>query len=115
MDHYRVQPNTPITLAQWDPNDKRGFEEDKKKGEVRTAKLNAQLEGLQELLYAENKHKVLIVLQAMDTGGKDGVAPIQNIIQMPSTHRAPRSRKIPVANFAHWPARRRVRGDDKES
>ena len=25
------------------------------------------------MLYAENKHKVLIVLQAMDTGGKDGV------------------------------------------
>ncbi len=24
------------------------------------------------MLYAENKHKVLIVLQAMDTGGKDG-------------------------------------------
>jgi PPK2 family polyphosphate:nucleotide phosphotransferase len=30
------------------------------------------LEHLQELLYAESKHKVLIVLQAMDTGGKDG-------------------------------------------
>ncbi|MCE7986362.1 MAG: polyphosphate kinase 2 family protein [Caldilinea sp. CFX5] len=73
MDHYRVQPGTAITLAQWGPNDKRGFEGDKKKGEVRTAKLNAQLEQLQELLYAENKHKVLIVLQAMDTGGKDGV------------------------------------------
>jgi len=27
---------------------------------------------LQELLYAEHKHKVLVVLQAMDTGGKDG-------------------------------------------
>jgi PPK2 family polyphosphate:nucleotide phosphotransferase len=30
------------------------------------------LEELQEMLYAEHKHKVLIVLQAMDTGGKDG-------------------------------------------
>jgi len=30
------------------------------------------MEELQELLYAEHKHKVLIVLQAMDTGGKDG-------------------------------------------
>ncbi len=73
MDHYRVQPGSPITLSQWDPEDKRAFEGDKKKGEVRTAKLNAQLEGLQELLYAEGKHKVLVVLQAMDTGGKDGV------------------------------------------
>ena len=31
-----------------------------------------QLESLQEVLYAEGKHKVLVVLQAMDTGGKDG-------------------------------------------
>jgi PPK2 family polyphosphate:nucleotide phosphotransferase len=30
------------------------------------------LEVLQELLYAEHKHKVLIILQAMDAGGKDG-------------------------------------------
>ncbi|NLP10353.1 polyphosphate kinase 2 family protein [bacterium] len=35
--------------------------------------LNKELEMLQEQLYAEHKHKVLIVLQAMDTGGKDGV------------------------------------------
>ena len=37
------------------------------------AKLNAQLVELQTVLYAEHKHKVLVVLQAMDTGGKDGV------------------------------------------
>jgi PPK2 family polyphosphate:nucleotide phosphotransferase len=32
-----------------------------------------ELVALQELLYAEGKHAVLIILQAMDTGGKDGV------------------------------------------
>ena len=37
------------------------------------AELNAQLVELQQALYAEHKHKVLVVLQAMDTGGKDGV------------------------------------------
>ena len=36
------------------------------------AELNQELERLQELLYAQSKHKVLIVLQATDTGGKDG-------------------------------------------
>ena len=36
-------------------------------------KLNEELETLQELLYVEYKHKVLIVLQGMDTSGKDGV------------------------------------------
>jgi len=32
----------------------------------------SRLERLQEVLHAEHKHRVLIVLQAMDTGGKDG-------------------------------------------
>lgn len=73
MDHYRIYPASTVTLSKWDPADKRAFDGDKKKGEARTAKLNKQLEHLQELLYAEGKHKVLIVLQAMDTGGKDGV------------------------------------------
>ena len=31
-----------------------------------------RISGLQERLYAENKQSLLIVLQAMDTGGKDG-------------------------------------------
>ncbi len=35
--------------------------------------LQNELSLLQELLYAQHKHKVLIVLQAMDTAGKDGV------------------------------------------
>lgn len=37
------------------------------------AQLNARLVELQNVLYAEHKHKILVVLQAMDTGGKDGV------------------------------------------
>ncbi|NPV67917.1 MAG: polyphosphate kinase 2 family protein [Anaerolineae bacterium] len=32
-----------------------------------------RLHSLQEMLYAQGKHALLIVLQAMDTGGKDGV------------------------------------------
>ena len=37
------------------------------------AQLNARLVELQDMLWAEHKHKILVVLQAMDTGGKDGV------------------------------------------
>jgi len=71
MDKYRVQPGSIIYLNEWDPNDKSIFD-DKDEGKVLTKQLNKELEELQELLYAEAKHKVLIVLQAMDTGGKDG-------------------------------------------
>lgn len=72
IDRYRVKPNQAVNLAEWDADDRGDFTR-KSAGEAAVAKLNQELEHLQELLYAENKHKVLIVLQAMDTGGKDGV------------------------------------------
>jgi PPK2 family polyphosphate:nucleotide phosphotransferase len=72
MDRYRVKPGSHVDLCEWDPNDKSAFPVGKKEGRKRLLELNQSLEELQELLYAEHKHKVLIVLQAMDTGGKDG-------------------------------------------
>ena len=69
---YRVVQGDQVDLSQWDPADRSGFDGDKEAGEDAIEKLNKRLENLQELLYAEGKHKVLIVLQAMDTGGKDG-------------------------------------------
>jgi PPK2 family polyphosphate:nucleotide phosphotransferase len=71
MDRYLIPPDTPVSLGRFDPADTGGFREDDA-GE-RLPDLNRRLERLQELLYAEGKHKVLVVLQAMDTGGKDGV------------------------------------------
>ena len=72
LKRYVVNPGTKIKLADWDPNDTSEFKGDKEQGRIEIEKLNHRLERLQELLYAEHKHKVLIVLQAMDTGGKDG-------------------------------------------
>jgi len=54
------------------PERYRDFKGGKEEGLAKLEKLNGKLESLQELLFAEHKHKVLIVLQAMDTGGKDG-------------------------------------------
>ena len=72
MKKYRVKPDAKVNLSEWDPNDTGDFNGSKKEGLAQVEKLNDKLEELQELLYAENKHKVLVVLQAMDTGGKDG-------------------------------------------
>ena len=69
---YRIEPGSRVDLSEWDPNDKSEFPGRKDAGRERLLELNQELEELQELLYAEHKHKVLIVLQAMDTGGKDG-------------------------------------------
>jgi len=73
MDRYRVKPGTHVDLSQWDPRDKSAYDVKKREGKKVLKTLNARLEELQELLYAEGRHKLLIVLQAMDTGGKDGV------------------------------------------
>ncbi|MCD8351223.1 MAG: polyphosphate kinase 2 family protein [Planctomycetaceae bacterium] len=47
--------------------------EDKKDARARLAELTDELSSLQYNLYAEAKTAVLVVFQAMDTGGKDGV------------------------------------------
>ncbi|MBN1247185.1 MAG: polyphosphate kinase 2 family protein [Anaerolineae bacterium] len=73
MERYRIQPNTEVDLSAWDPRDTSAFNGDKAAGKQALRMLNKRLEELQELLYAEGKRKVLMVLQAMDTGGKDGV------------------------------------------
>lgn len=72
MHRYRVEPGRAAQIAARDTRDLQGFSEGKAAGKVRGKALTKELEELQELLYAEGKHKVLIVLQAMDTGGKDG-------------------------------------------
>ena len=73
VDRYRVRPGQRFRLADCDPEDKRTFEGEREAAEAEFAVLNDRLEALQELLYAEGRHRVLVVLQAMDTGGKDGV------------------------------------------
>ena len=72
MRRYQVQPGTTIRLADWDPNDTREAPGEKSAAKDRLERLNRRLEQLQERLYAEQRHKVLIVLQGMDTSGKDG-------------------------------------------
>lgn len=69
---YRVEPGTSVDLSRWDPRDLGGFEAGKQEGRRIAGEQIARLESLQELLYAEGRRRVLVVLQAMDAGGKDG-------------------------------------------
>ncbi len=70
---YLVSPDEKIKMKDYDPNDSSEFEGKKKEGRKALEKVNAEIEALQELMYAEGKNRLLVVLQAMDTGGKDGV------------------------------------------
>jgi len=72
VKRYTVKPDSKVRLEDVDPNDTSGFDGDKKDGEKEIDAILGKLDPLQEVLYAEHKHKFLIVLQGMDTAGKDG-------------------------------------------
>lgn len=68
---FRVKPGKKLQLSKTDPAYTGKLESEaaaKEDTEHYLKKLTRQ----QALLYAENKHSVLVVLQAMDAGGKDG-------------------------------------------
>nr|WP_290223626.1 polyphosphate kinase 2 family protein [Trichocoleus desertorum] len=75
---YRVHLSQPIVLADLDPNPSNAYPT-KKDAEQELEKQRQRLQELQARLYAEQKQSLLIVLQAIDTGGKDGT--IKNVFQ----------------------------------
>ena len=65
-----VKPGTQVDLNKIDPEETFGWS--KSKALEQTQENLRRITELQELLFAEKKRGLLIVLQAMDTGGKDG-------------------------------------------
>jgi PPK2 family polyphosphate:nucleotide phosphotransferase len=74
-----VKPGTRVRLAKWDPDNDVIVGKGKDAAQERLEASRARLEALQELLYAEGRHRLLIVLQAMDTAGKDST--IRHVFQ----------------------------------
>lgn len=71
MDDYKITPDKKIKLKDIDPDDSGEFKH-KDDAQKQLSKDLLRIRALQEALYAEHKRSLLIVLQAMDTGGKDG-------------------------------------------
>ncbi len=71
IDDFKVKPGKKISLKDFKTDIKKKVI-DKKTGETLVAKGIEELSILQDKLYAEGKHSILIVLQAMDAAGKDG-------------------------------------------
>jgi PPK2 family polyphosphate:nucleotide phosphotransferase len=63
-----VKPGSKLRLKDRDPDDTFGIRRDEKKHQ----KMIGRLRELQHLLYADKRYGLLIVLQALDAGGKDG-------------------------------------------
>jgi PPK2 family polyphosphate:nucleotide phosphotransferase len=68
---YRVRPGSCVELSGANADDMAGYSKDHKT-ERQLKQVLSRLDEIQRLLYAEKKHALLIVLQGLDTSGKDG-------------------------------------------
>ncbi len=67
---YTFEPGAPFRMDDVDADERGGF--DKRTGKELTETNLERLRELQERLWADGGHALLVVLQAMDAGGKDG-------------------------------------------
>ncbi|HWI04534.1 MAG TPA: polyphosphate kinase 2 family protein [Acidimicrobiales bacterium] len=76
---WRVEPGTRVDLATIDTRTTDGAPGDKKETDAASEALQQEMQVLQERLYAEGEQSLLVVLQAIDAGGKDGT--IKNVFR----------------------------------
>jgi PPK2 family polyphosphate:nucleotide phosphotransferase len=71
LDEYRVKPKK-FSLSNFNANDKSERGESKADDALELTRLATEINALQDILHAQGKHKVLLLLQGMDASGKDG-------------------------------------------
>jgi len=72
MNHihrFRIKPGEKVCLKDIPTKEDGGMSEEEAKAKL--ADLKARMDEMQEVLYAQASHALLVVLQAMDTAGKD--------------------------------------------
>jgi PPK2 family polyphosphate:nucleotide phosphotransferase len=72
MNPYRIASGQIVRLNRWNADQSDGFKGGQEAALRELQRLSLHLWPLQELLYAGQRHKVLVVLQGMDAAGKDG-------------------------------------------
>jgi PPK2 family polyphosphate:nucleotide phosphotransferase len=68
---FIAEPGNPLKLAKIDPRDDSTFK-DKEKAKADLAEDAKAIDALQDRLWAEGKRALLVILQGIDTSGKDG-------------------------------------------
>jgi len=79
FDPLLLSPGAKVNLAAIDAGDTSCWSGGKRKGEEALPALREELDRLQELFYAVAQRGLLVILQGMDTSGKDGV--IRHVFQ----------------------------------
>jgi PPK2 family polyphosphate:nucleotide phosphotransferase len=111
-DLLRVRPGTSVDLAKVDPAATHGHTKESAAEELQLEL--ARLTDLQDRLWAEGKHRVLVVLQGIDAAGKDGT--LGHVMGAFNPQGCPVTAfKVPSADeLAHdylWRVHRRVPGN----
>tara|TARA_R110002096_G_scaffold215310_14_gene403178 strand:- start:6764 stop:7579 length:816 start_codon:yes stop_codon:yes gene_type:complete len=99
LSPYQIKPGTPFRFGDVDPDDKTQFNVSKSEGKKMLLSLGERLIDLHRMLYAQGKHRVLIVVQTIDAGGKDGTirevfAPLDPIHFHVASFKAPSSLEL---------------------
>jgi len=71
LDIYRVKEGDKVSLSKLNTTDDALFDGDKDEATTKLDEIRDDIAELQGRLYAEGKQRLLVVLQAMDTAGKD--------------------------------------------
>ena len=69
---FRVREGDEVNLKKW-PTKVKPVYESEEQYQVLLEEHVARLSSLQELLYASDRHAILLIFQAMDSAGKDGI------------------------------------------
>lgn len=72
LERYRIDRPGALRLADFDPDARPCGVGDKAANKARVAELSRELDALQDRFFARRDRKLLLVLQGMDTSGKDG-------------------------------------------
>jgi len=94
---HKIEAGSKVRLKDIDAGDRGGLT--KEEGEAKTLKLGGELGELQDLLFSAGETALLVVLQGMDTSGKDGtIRCISQFVNAQSCRIAPF--KAPTPNEA---------------
>lgn len=96
-EQYLLPPDADTDLRNLPTRDEEAFLDGKSQGCKRLDELSEELSELQHCLYAEHKRRLLVVLQGMDTSGKNGT--VRNVFRRVSpqaVHVASFTRPTPI-------------------
>ena len=71
-ESYLIQPSSQISLAQIDANPGKDLPRAKEEAKEELYSIHQRLSDLQQRFFVDRRKKFLIVLQGMDTSGKNG-------------------------------------------